>query len=81
MVLDGKDVKDYEAQARMIEGRLRILKEKYSAVLTNQAKIYWDLKDYKVVEQIFAESSDICGSQSVFNVNLAHAIYMQEGKH
>ena len=61
-VLDGKDVKDFETQAKQIESRLRILKEKYSAVLTNQAKIYWDLKDYKAVEQIFSESEDICGS-------------------
>ena len=49
-------------------------------MLTSQAKIYWDLKDYKSVEQLFKESSDICDNCSLFNVNLAHSIYMQEGK-
>jgi tetratricopeptide repeat protein 30 len=52
------------------------MKEKYAAVLTSAAKIYWDLKDYKAVEQIFQESADICENYQIFNVNLAHSIYM-----
>ena len=39
-------------------------------------KIYWEMKDYKGVEKIFQESRDICEHFSVFNVNLAHSIYM-----
>ena len=57
------------------------MKEKYAAVLTSQAKIYWDLKDYKSVEALFQDSLQLCESFQLFTVNLAHSIYMQEGKH
>lgn len=42
--------------------------------------MYWDLKDYKSVQQVLEESSSVCDSFQIFNVNLAHSIYMQDGK-
>ncbi len=57
------------------------MKEKYAAVVTSQAKIYWDMKDYAKVEALFQEATQISDSFQLFNVNLAHAVYMQEGKH
>jgi len=38
------------------------------------------MKDYKTVEGIFKESEDVCGTSAIFGVNLAHSVYMQEGK-
>jgi hypothetical protein len=63
-LLDGKLPGDheFEFQIKQLNARYRILKEKYAAVITSQAKIYWDLKDYKSVEQLFKESVDICES-------------------
>ena len=43
--------------------------------------MYWDMKDYRAVEGLFKESKEVCGGEELFNVNLAHSIYMQEGKH
>ncbi|CDW79337.1 tpr domain containing protein [Stylonychia lemnae] len=71
---------EIEQQVRYLDQRLRIMKEKYAAVLTSQAKIFWDMKDYKSVQQVFTDSQDICDGFQIFNVNLAHSIYMQEGK-
>lgn len=81
-LLDGKleGGPELEQQLRFLESRLRILKEKYAAVLTSQAKIYWEMKDYKTVSTLFQESKDICEGFSIFDVNLAHSIYMQDGK-
>jgi tetratricopeptide repeat protein 30 len=63
-----------------MERKLGLIVDKYVAVLTNQAKIYWDLKDYKSVEELFTESDDICTEHKIFQVNIAHSIYMQDQK-
>ena len=61
--------------------RLRTAKNKYAAALTQLAKIHWDLKDFQHVEELFAESLELCKDSTLFKVNQAHAVYMQEGKH
>lgn len=38
------------------------MKEKYAAVVTSQAKIYWDMKDYTKVENLFQEATAISES-------------------
>lgn len=68
-------------ERRGIELKLSAITDKYVAVLTNQAKISWDKKLYNNVEIIFKESADICQENKQFKVNLAHSIYMQDGKH
>ena len=42
-----------------------------------QARIFWDLKDYKSVELALESSYDICSKSQIFRTNLAHSIYMQ----
>ena len=75
------ELSESSREARSIMNRISNLTDKYVAVLTNQAKIYWDNKDYSNVELMFKESSDICGDNKIFKVNLAHSIYMQDSNH
>ena len=37
-----------------------VYKEKYTSVIIYQARIFWDLKDYKSVELALEASYDIC---------------------
>jgi tetratricopeptide repeat protein 30 len=73
-----KELPETSKERRTISIRIANLTDKYVAVLTNQAKIAWDQKDYRNVELLFKESADICKENKVFQVNLAHSIYMQE---
>ncbi|KAM6307108.1 intraflagellar transport protein 70A-like [Aegotheles albertisi] len=51
--------------------------DKYVAVLMAQAKIYWDMKNYTMVEKIFHKSSEFCQEHKVWKLNLAHLLFMQ----
>ena len=53
--------------------------ELYIPVLMAQAKIYWDLENYEQVEKIFNKSGEFCYANSIFKLNLAHALFMQVG--
>ncbi|CAI2360637.1 unnamed protein product [Moneuplotes crassus] len=72
-----EDLPERSLERNSISIRISALTEKYVAVLTNQAKISWDNKDYNNVEALFKESADICDENKVFQVNLAHSVYMQ----
>jgi len=43
-----------------------------------QAKIYWDLENYAVVERIFQQSADFCYNHEDGKLNVAHVFFMQE---
>lgn len=66
---------------KTLKAKIQIYTEKYVAVLTNQAKIYWDLKDWKSVEELFKQNTQICADNKIFQTNMAHSVYMQEHKH
>lgn len=68
------------------EGVRRALKEydealdEYMPVLMGQAKIYWDIENYPVVEKLFRQSAEFTSEHEVWKLNVAHAFFMQETK-
>ena len=50
---------------------------RYLPVLMAQAKIYWDLENYAMVEKILMQSAEICMEHPVWRLNLAHVYFMQ----
>ncbi|KAK6476150.1 tetratricopeptide repeat protein 30A [Huso huso] len=55
--------------------------EKYIPVLMVQAKIYWNLENYQMVEKIFRKSVEFCNEHDVWKLNVAHVLFMQENKY
>jgi tetratricopeptide repeat protein 30 len=55
--------------------------ERYIPVLMSQAKIYWDMENYSMVEKIFRKSVEFCNEQDVWKLNVAHVLFMQETKY
>ncbi|CAH8502550.1 unnamed protein product [Schistosoma rodhaini] len=55
--------------------------ENYIPVLMQQAKIYWDMENYQQVEKIFRKSVEFCNDHSIWKLNVAHVLYMQENKY
>uniref|UniRef100_A0A8D2AQQ7 Tetratricopeptide repeat protein 30 n=1 Tax=Sciurus vulgaris TaxID=55149 RepID=A0A8D2AQQ7_SCIVU len=55
--------------------------EKYIPVLMAQAKIYWNLENYSMVEKIFRKSVEFCNDHDVWKLNVAHVLFMQENKY
>ncbi|XP_043945724.1 tetratricopeptide repeat protein 30A isoform X2 [Protopterus annectens] len=55
--------------------------EKYIPVLMAQAKIYWNLENYQMVEKIFRKSVEFCNDHDVWKLNVAHVLFMQENKY
>merc|ERR1719454_110809 len=51
---------------------------KYIPVLMGQAKIYWDLEHYSMVEKIFRQSAEFCSEDESWKLNVAHVFFMQE---
>lgn len=45
-----------------------------------QAKIYWDLENYVQVEKLFRKSVEFCNEHDVWKLNVAHVLFMQDGK-
>jgi tetratricopeptide repeat protein 30 len=54
--------------------------ERYIPVLMAQAKIYWDIENYAMVEKIFKQSAEFCSEHDVWKLNVAHVFFMQETK-
>ena len=50
----------------------------YIPVLMAHAKLYWNKKDYSMVERIFKQSQDFCSISDVWRLNLAHVYFIQE---
>ncbi|KAI8854818.1 tetratricopeptide repeat protein 30B [Chytridium lagenaria] len=55
--------------------------ERYIPVLMAQAKIYWDMENYSMVEKIFRKSVEFCNEHDVWKLNVAHVLFMQESKY
>jgi len=55
--------------------------EKYIPVLMAQAKIYWNMENYSMVEKLFRQSAEYCADHEVWRLNVAHVLYMQENKY
>ncbi|KAK2505189.1 hypothetical protein MC885_001080 [Smutsia gigantea] len=55
--------------------------EKYIPVLMAQAKIYWNLGNYPMVEKILRKSVEFCNDHDVWKLNVAHVLFMQENKY
>lgn len=45
-----------------------------------QAKIYWDLANYSMVEKIFRQSAEFCSEHDTWKLNVAHTFFMQDNK-
>lgn len=54
--------------------------ERYIPVLMAQAKIYWDIENYAMVERIFKQSAEFCSEHDTWKLNVAHVFFMQENK-
>ncbi|XP_042302942.1 tetratricopeptide repeat protein 30A-like [Sceloporus undulatus] len=55
--------------------------EKYIPVFMAQAKIYWDMENYPMLEKMFHKSLEFCKDQEVWKLNVAHVLFMQENKY
>ena len=51
--------------------------ERYIPVLMSQARIYWDLEHYPMVERIFRQSAEFCSEHEVWVLNVAHVFFLQ----
>ena len=49
-------------------------------MLMAQAKIYWDLEHYAMVEKIFRQSAEFCSEHELWKLNVAHVFFLQETK-
>ncbi|KAK9832763.1 hypothetical protein WJX84_007809 [Apatococcus fuscideae] len=54
--------------------------EIFIPVLMAQAHIYWEMEDFSQAEALLDQCSDVCQDHGVWRCNLAHAIFMQDGK-
>merc|ERR1711988_1216263 len=67
----------------MIKNSLKLYDEaleRYIPVLMAQAKIYWDLGHYPMVERIFRQSAEFCSEHETWKLNVAHVFFLQETK-
>jgi tetratricopeptide repeat protein 30 len=55
--------------------------EQYIPILMAQARIYWDLENYSMVEKIFRKSVEFCNEHDSWKLNVAHVLFMQESKY
>ncbi|XP_004701770.1 tetratricopeptide repeat protein 30B, partial [Echinops telfairi] len=79
-VQEARHNRDVEAVKRAVNEYDETL-EKYIPVLMAQAKIYWNLENYAMVEKIFRKSVEFCNDHDVWKLNVAHVLFMQENKY
>ena len=79
-VQEARHSRDDEAAKKAVNAYNDIL-ERYIPVLMAQAKIYWNLENYSVVEKIFRKSVEFCSDHDVWKLNVAHVLFMQENKY
>ena len=49
-------------------------------ILMSQAKIFWDLEKYQLVELLLLKYADFCIDNRTWKLNLAHTYFMEPGK-
>ncbi|XP_053570279.1 tetratricopeptide repeat protein 30A [Bombina bombina] len=79
-VQEAKHNRDDEAAKKAV-GEYDEALEKYIPVLMAQAKIYWNMENYQMVEKIFRKSVEFCNEHDVWKLNVAHVLFMQENKY
>uniref|UniRef100_A0A7S2EA66 Tetratricopeptide repeat protein 30 n=1 Tax=Ditylum brightwellii TaxID=49249 RepID=A0A7S2EA66_9STRA len=52
----------------------------YIPALMAQARIYWRKEKYTMVESLFRQSAEFCGDHSIWKLNVAHVLFMQQGE-
>jgi len=76
-IQDGRRQRDQSAVKKYLNEFDEAL-SKYIPVLMGQAKIYWDLEHYSMVEKIFRQSAEFCSEDESWKLNVAHIFFMQE---
>jgi len=76
-IQDARKNRDQEAVKKHL-GEFDEALSKYMPVLMGQAKIYWDLEHYSMVEKIFRQSAEFCSEDESWKLNVAHIFFMQE---
>ena len=55
--------------------------EAYLPILMSQCRIYWELGNWEQVERLLRLNAEFVSESDTFRLNLAHALYMQEGRY
>lgn len=76
-IQDARRQRDQDAVKKHLSEFDEIL-SKYIPVLMGQARIYWDLEHYSMVEKIFRQSAEFCSEDESWKLNVAHIFFMQE---
>ncbi|KAI9159576.1 hypothetical protein H9P43_008916 [Blastocladiella emersonii ATCC 22665] len=79
-VQDARNNRDEDLVKRLVHEYDEQL-ERYIPVLMAQAKLYWDTREYHVVEKIFRKSVEFCSEHDTWKLNVAHVLFMQENKY
>ena len=53
--------------------------EQYLALVMGQAKLIWQQGNYEMLERMLQKSADLLGDHEVWRLNMAHAVFMQNG--
>uniref|UniRef100_A0A665TM65 Tetratricopeptide repeat protein 30 n=1 Tax=Echeneis naucrates TaxID=173247 RepID=A0A665TM65_ECHNA len=75
-VQEARLARDDEAQKKALQD-YDLMQEKYIVVLMAQAKIYWNLENFQMVEKIFRKSVEVCNEDDTWKLNVAHVLFMQ----
>lgn len=51
--------------------------EKYIPVLTGQAKLYWDMENFPLVEKILNSGVETAVEHEIWKLDIAHTFFMQ----
>ena len=78
-IQDAKQNHDKEGVKQALKSYDEAL-EDYIPVLMAQAKIYWDIENYPMVEKLFRQSAEFCSEHETWKLNVAHVFFMQETK-
>eukprot|EP00929_Paragymnodinium_shiwhaense_P065764 TRINITY_DN3294_c0_g1_i1.p1 TRINITY_DN3294_c0_g1~~TRINITY_DN3294_c0_g1_i1.p1 ORF type:complete len:647 (-),score=220.34 TRINITY_DN3294_c0_g1_i1:73-2013(-) len=76
-IQDARRQRDQSAVKKHI-GEFDKALSKYIPVLMAQAKIYWDMEHYSMMEKIFRQSAEFCSEDESWKLNVAHIFFMQE---
>ncbi|KNE63467.1 hypothetical protein AMAG_08592 [Allomyces macrogynus ATCC 38327] len=79
-VQDARAARDDDAVKRHVHEYDQLL-ERYIPILMAQAKLYWETKEYHVVEKLFRKSVEFCAEHDTWKLNVAHVLFMQETKY
>ncbi|XP_068434301.1 intraflagellar transport protein 70A isoform X2 [Clinocottus analis] len=75
-VQEARLARDDEAQKKALQEN-DLMQEKYIVVLMAQAKIYWNLDNFQMVEKIFRKSVEVCNEDDTWKLNVAHVLFVQ----